>query len=285
MSRLTRNREYIPAEKDKKRLNCYFCVSLVEKRSHMSLSKNKIKLIRSLKEKKARNEHHTFVAEGTKLVNDLMASCRCQFLAALPEVLTAHPGMKADEMVTASENELARATFLKTAPQVIALFYQPDQPAGEIVLRGRLSLALDGVQDPGNVGTILRIADWFGIDQILCSSDTADIYNPKTVQATMGAIARVKTYYGDLPSLLSGDADLPVYGTFLEGTNIYGEPLTTEGVIVLGSEGKGISSEMKKRINRKLFIPSYPAGRSTSESLNVAAATAVVCAEFRRRQG
>lgn len=251
----------------------------------MSLSKNKIKLIRSLKEKKARNEHHTFVAEGTKLVNDLMVSCRCQFLAALPEVLTAHPEMRADEMVTASENELSKATFLKTAPQMIAIFYQPEQHSERLQLRGKLSLALDGVQDPGNVGTILRIADWFGIDQILCSPDTADLYNPKTVQATMGAIARVRGYQGELASLLWEQTDLPVYGTFLDGANIYGEPLSTEGVIVLGSEGKGISKETEKLINRRLLIPSYPDGRITSESLNVAAAAAVVCAEFRRRQG
>jgi len=251
----------------------------------MSLSKNKIKYIRSLKEKKFRSLHHTFVAEGTKLVTDMMSACRCQFLAALPEIVADHPEIKADEVVVASEGELAKATFLQTTPQVIAVFYQPDQPAGQVQLRGRLTLALDGVQDPGNVGTIIRIADWFGIDQILCSHETADIYNPKTVQATMGAIARVQALYGDLASLLSGLGDLPVYGTFLEGTNIYRESLSAEGVIVLGSEGKGIGSETEKLINRKLFIPSYPADRTTSESLNVAAAAAVVCAEFRRRQG
>lgn len=250
----------------------------------MSLSKNKIKYIRSLKEKKFRSEHHTFVAEGTKLVTDLLTSCRCQFLAALPETLTAYPVLKAEEMVEASESELAKATFQKTAPQMIAVFYQPDHPANQMQLRGRLSLALDGVQDPGNVGTIMRIADWFGIDQIICSPDTADIYNPKTVQATMGAIARVKACYGDLPVLFAGYGDLPIYGTFLEGADIYRETLSGEGVIVLGSEGKGIGRETERLINQKLFIPSFPTGRATSESLNVSAAAAVVCAEFRRRQ-
>ncbi|MDD2328795.1 MAG: RNA methyltransferase [bacterium] len=248
----------------------------------MSLSKNRIKYIRSLKEKKFRNEHRTFVAEGAKLVSDLLATCRCQFLAALPEILAAYPGMKADEMVAASEGELAKATFLKTAPQVIAVFYQPDLADKPLPLHGRLTLALDGVQDPGNVGTIIRIADWFGIDQILCSPETADIYNPKTVQASMGAIARVRTFYGQLPSLLSGQGDLPLYGTFLEGASIYSEPLTTEGVIVLGSEGKGISEATERLINRRLFIPGHPAGEVASESLNVAAAAAVVCAFFRR---
>ncbi|QRX63439.1 RNA methyltransferase [Dysgonomonadaceae bacterium zrk40] len=251
----------------------------------MSLSKNKIKYIRSLKEKKFRSLHNAFVAEGIKLVTDLMSTCHCQFLAALPEVLHAYPEMKADEIVDATEIELSKATFLQTAPQVIAVFYQPEQHSEQLQLRGKLSLALDGVQDPGNVGTILRIADWFGIDQILCSPDTADLYNPKTVQATMGAIARVRGFQGELTSLLSRQSDLPVYGTFLDGANIYGEPLSTEGVIVLGSEGKGISRETEKLINRRLLIPSYPFGRITSESLNVAAAAAVVCAEFRRRRG
>lgn len=251
----------------------------------MSLSKNKIKYIRSLKEKKFRSLNHTFVAEGSKLVTDLLASCRCQFLAALPDFFVSFPEIKAEEVVEANERELAKATFLQTAPQVIAVFYQPDVPAEKVQLHGRLSLALDGVQDPGNVGTIIRIADWFGIDQIICSPDTADIYNPKTVQASMGAIARVRAFYGDLVTLLSGNDGLPIYGTFLDGTDIYQESLSSDGVIVLGSEGKGISSETEKLINRKLFIPSYPVGRSRSESLNVAAAAAVVCAEFRRRQG
>ncbi|MBZ4652288.1 MAG: tRNA (ribose-2-O)-methylase SpoU [Proteiniphilum sp.] len=249
----------------------------------MSLSKNKIKYIRSLKEKKFRHLNHTFVAEGAKLVTDLFASCRCQLLAAVPEFLASFPEIKADEVVEASVSELSKATFLQTAPPVIAVFYQPDLSTKKVQLHGRLSLALDGVQDPGNVGTIIRIADWFGIDQILCSPDTADIYNPKTVQASMGAIARVRAFYGDLVTLLSGK-DVPVYGTFLDGTDLYQESLSSDGVIVLGSEGKGISSETEKMINRKLFIPSYPVGRSRSESLNVAAAAAVVCAEFRRRQ-
>ncbi len=249
----------------------------------MSLSKNKIKYIRSLKEKKFRHLNHTFVAEGAKLVTDLFASCRCQLLAAVPEFLASFPEIKADEVVEAGVSELSKATFLQTAPQVIAVFYQPDLSPKKVQLHGRLSLALDVVQDPGNVGTIIRIADWFGIDQILCSPDTADIYNPKTVQASMGAISRVRAFYGDLVTLLSGN-DVPVYGTFLDGTDIYQESLSSDGVIVLGSEGKGISSGTEKLINRKLFIPSYPVGRSRSESLNVAAAAAVVCAEFRRRQ-
>lgn len=249
----------------------------------MGLSKNRIKYIQSLKEKKHRSEHNTFVAEGVKLVFDLLATCRCQLIAALPEILNAHPEIKAEEVVEASMSELKRATFLKTAPQVIAVFYRPDDEIEQIDLSDKLSLVLDGVQDPGNVGAIIRIADWFGIEHVICSEDSADIFNPKTVQATMGAIARVKVHYTGLVSFLQSYSHLPVYGTFLEGADIYSEPLSGNGFIVMGSEGRGIRGEVMKQINRKLFIPNFPAGRATSESLNVAAATAVVCAEFRRR--
>ncbi|MBF6628177.1 MAG: RNA methyltransferase [Proteiniphilum sp.] len=249
----------------------------------MGLSKNRIKYIRSLKEKKFRSEHNTFVAEGVKLVFDLLATCRCQFIAALPEILTVHPEIEADEIVVASERELKKATFLKTAPQMIAVFYRPDDEIEQIDLSDKLSLVLDGVQDPGNVGAIIRIADWFGIEHIICSEDTADLYNPKTVQATMGAIARVKVHYTEIASFLQQQSHLPIYGTFLEGADIYSGTLPGNGFIVMGSEGRGISSEVAEQINRKLFIPNFPAGRATSESLNVAAATAIVCAEFRRR--
>lgn len=249
----------------------------------MGLSKNKIKYIQSLREKKYRSEYNTFVAEGTKLVFDLLSTCRCQLLAALPEILAAHPVIIAEEIIEASENELKKATFLKTTPRMIAVFYRPDFKIEEIDLGDKLILVLDGVQDPGNVGAIVRIADWFGIENIICSPDTADLYNPKTVQATMGAIARVKVHYTDIAGFLQQHRHLPVYGTFLEGADIYNETLSGNGFIVMGSEGKGIGSKVAKQISRKLFIPNFPAGRTTSESLNVAAATAVVCAEFRRR--
>ncbi|ULB33275.1 MULTISPECIES: RNA methyltransferase [Proteiniphilum] len=249
----------------------------------MSLSKNRIKYIRSLKEKKHRIENNTFVAEGTKLVLDLLATCQCQLIAALPEVISAHPELKAGEIVEADESELKKATFLKTAPQIIAVFYQPESNIDNINFDEGLTLVLDGIQDPGNVGSIVRIADWFGIEHVVCSYDTADIYNPKTVQATMGAIARVRVHYTDIPEFLQKQINLPVYGTFLDGENIYNKTLSNRGFIVMGSEGKGIGAETEKRITRRLFIPNFPSGRDTSESLNVAAATAVICAEFRRR--
>ena len=147
-------------------------------------------------------------------------------------------------------------------------------------------LALDGVQDPGNLGTIVRIADWWGIDHVVCSHDTADVFAPKVVQATMGAIARVKVSYVDLPQWLESlPNEVAVCGTFLDGDNIYAAPLPPSGVLVMGNEGKGISADVEATVNLRLLIPSFPAHRPTSESLNVAIATAVAVAEFRRQQG
>ena len=151
------------------------------------------------------------------------------------------------------------------------------------VVQQQLCLALDDVQNPGNLGTIVRLADWFGIEHIFCSRGCADIYNPKTVQATMGGLARVQVHYMDLPQMLSLlPEDVPVYGTFLDGDNLYKKSLDNRGLIVMGNEGKGISSSVEAFVTERLYIPNYPAGRATSESLNVAIATAIVCAEFRR---
>lgn len=249
----------------------------------MSLSKNKIKYIRSLNEKKFRTEHGTFVAEGKKLVTDLLQTCQCQFLAGLPDILEEMSPLSTEEIIEATTDELEKASHLKTAPQIIGVFYQSKYDIEKIELSDKLHLILDGVQDPGNMGTIVRLADWFGIEHIFCSLDTADIYNPKTVQATMGAIAHVKVHYTNLVDLLKTNRLLPVFGTFLEGGNIYKTELPKEGFIVMGSEGKGISPDIEKLITNKLFIPNYPQDAKTSESLNVAVATAIVCSEFRRK--
>jgi len=145
---------------------------------------------------------------------------------------------------------------------------------------------LDDIQDPGNLGTIIRIADWFGVKHIFCSKNTVDLYNPKVIQATMGALARVKVIYTELPLLVKKyvSPDFPVYGTFLEGETIYNSELSTKGFIIMGNEGKGISSELKPLVNKKLFIPNFPSDQPTSESLNVSVACSIVCSEFRRRQ-
>ena len=248
-----------------------------------SLSKNKIKYIHSLELKKIRKEERVFLAEGPKLVGDLLGHFPCRFLAATPFWFQEHPGIDASELVEVSQEDLSRASLLKTPQQVLAIFEQPQYTLDPEAVRSSLCLALDDVQDPGNLGTIIRLADWFGVEHIFCSAGTADVYNPKTVQATMGALARVKVHYCSLPQHIESLTDIPVYGTFLNGNIIYTESLSAHGLIVMGNEGKGVSPEVEKLINKKLYIPNYPQERETSESLNVAIATAVVCSEFRRR--
>ena len=255
------------------------------------ISKNRLKYVRSLEMKKYRKAEGVFVAEGHKLVGDLLDVFECKYLAATSEWLSANAawvdlqrrsGVEVDEV---TDEELKRASFQETPQQVLAVFKQLTYEVDvNEVARTQLCLVLDDVQNPGNLGTIVRLADWFGIEHIFCSKGCADIYNPKTVQATMGGIARVQVHEADLPELLSRlDKDIPVYGTFLDGENMYGKELENRGLIVMGNEGKGVSKEVAAFVTERLYIPNYPEGRETSESLNVAIATAIVCAEFRRR--
>lgn len=248
----------------------------------MSLSKNKIKYIRSLKEKKFRTEYDTFVAEGNKLVGDLLPHMKCQLLVATSSFLLDIDTSNIEEVIEVSESQLAQASFLQNPQQVLAVFYQTNSEI-DIDPSTELLLALDGIQDPGNLGTIIRLADWYGIRHILCSYDTVDVYNPKVVQATMGALARVNIHYSDLVEFLAEHKDIPVYGTLLDGNDMYKQHLTPNGIIIMGNEGNGIRSEIQQMITNKLYIPNYPPDSLTSESLNVAIATAIVCAEFRRR--
>ncbi|MBR5963776.1 MAG: RNA methyltransferase [Bacteroidaceae bacterium] len=248
------------------------------------LSKAKIKFIQSLDAKKNRQAEGLFVAEGPKVVGDLLPHFSCILLIATNKWLQDHPREKADEIIEVTEDELRKASFLKTPQQVLALFRLP-LPAVPSTTGEELMLALDDVQDPGNLGTIIRIADWFGIRQIICSKGCTDAFSPKVIQATMGAIARVQVTYVELEEWLQSLPEgTPVYGTFLEGDNIYSTPLQQRGVIVMGNEGNGISIAVEKAVTQRLFIPSYPQGCETSESLNVAIATAITCAEFRRRR-
>lgn len=254
------------------------------------ISKNRIKYIRSLEMKKHRKADGVFVAEGHKLVGDLLDAFECLYIAATADWLQLHVDwlnaqkgrLEVDEV---TDEELRRVSFQETPQQVLAVFRQPTHAVDvRQVTRKNLCLMLDDVQNPGNLGTIVRLADWFGIEHIFCSRGCADLYNPKTVQATMGAMARVEVHYVDLvEALASLDADTPVYGTFLDGENMYGKTLSERGVIVMGNEGNGISAEVERHVTERLYIPNYPEGRETSESLNVAIATAIVCAEFRRR--
>jgi TrmH family RNA methyltransferase len=248
------------------------------------LSRNKIKFIRSLEMKKYRTESGCFLAEGNKSVADILPFFECECLIAKASWLATQGNINTKELIVAEENDIEKAGLLKTPQDVLAIFRQPHYVLNNEALQNELSLVLDGIQDPGNLGTIIRLANWFGIRQIICSQDTADIYNPKTVQATMGAIARVRVFYFSLPDWLDEMKDIPVYGAFLEGKNIYTEALSPSGLIVMGNEGKGISEPVEKRITGKLYIPNYPPEAESTESLNVAVATAIVCSEFRRRQ-
>ncbi len=247
------------------------------------LSKNKIKYIRSLELKKNRKEAQAFLAEGHKLVGDLLGHFPCLLIVATSRWLQNHAEIQAEEIIEVTEEELARASLLKAPQEVLGVFKQPQYLFNPNIAKEQLCLALDDVQDPGNLGTIVRIADWFGIKYIFCSTGTADIYNPKTVQATMGAIARVKLHYCNLSEVLGSLTDIPVFGTFLDGENIYTQELSNHGIIVMGNEGKGISPNVSRFVNSKLLIPNFPQGCETSESLNVAVATAITCSEFRRR--
>lgn len=247
------------------------------------LSKSKLKYIRSLELKKFRNEYNVFVAEGNKLVGDVFPYFDCELLIAKRSWLNRYQNLPAKEVIVAEDEDVPKASFLKTPQDVLAVFKKPSYLLEQVHPEKQLVLVLDGIQDPGNLGTIVRLADWYGIEQIVCSPDTVDIFSPKAVQATMGAIARVKVHYTDLQSFLSSWA-VPRYGTFLDGQNIYARPLSSNGILVMGNEGKGIRRETEILITEKLYIPNYPPQRETSESLNVAIATAIVCAEFRRRQ-
>ena len=237
------------------------------------ISKNQIKLIRSLEMKKNRKSEQLFVAEGPKVVGDLLQA------GFRPHSIFSTTSWPDSQQIM--EDELRRISFLQHPQEVLAVFHIPE-PTGGLPLPSSLALALDGVQDPGNVGTIIRIADWFGIDTVYCSPDTADIYNPKVVQATMGSIAHVHIIYCDLLELFR-QVSCPVYGTLLNGKNIYEQELSADGIIVMGNEGNGISQAVREHITHRLLIPNYHTGNHTAESLNVAIATAITCAEFKRR--
>ena len=252
------------------------------------ISKAKLKLIHSLERRKRRQEESLFVAEGPRLLDELLPLMQPVFVAALPAWLESNSHRLSPDVETCivTPDELHRASLMQAPQQVVALFPLPHPTWDDTMAHANLCLALDGVQDPGNMGTICRVADWFGITDILCSTDTVDVFNPKAVQATMGALARVRVHYLDLPSLLSR-LDVPVYGTFLDGMDIYKKELNTgeltKSLIVIGNESNGISKEVAGTINERLYIPPYPPDDPGSESLNAAVATAVTVAEFRRR--
>ncbi len=252
------------------------------------ISKNRLKALKQLEIKKHRRELGLFVAEGPKVVGDLLGICQADIIAATPEWWDEHPMVHAREDIILTNEELKKLSFLQHPQQVFATFRTPCVDAKEFLnstsTLSDLFLALDGIQDPGNLGTIIRIADWFGINTIFCSFETADAFNPKVVQATMGSIARVKIIYTDLCELIDQlPQDTPVYGTMLDGDDLFATTISSRGLLVMGNEGNGISAPVAQRLTQKLLIPPYPLGRKTADSLNVGMATAICCAEFRRR--
>lgn len=245
------------------------------------LSKSQINLLKSLQHKKFRREAGLFLVEGHKSIIEFADSpYQIETVYHIPrfdsKVLKLSQKINLCEI---SVTELEKISSLKTPQDVVAGIKIPAWPAlGHHELKGKFSLVLDGVQDPGNMGTIIRIADWFGIERIICSEDTVDVYNPKVVQATMGSLARVKVYYTDLGAFLSS-VKVPVFGALLSGNNIYNTDFGLEGLILMGNEGNGIRPETEKLITRAVTIPR--AGKA--ESLNVAIATALFCSEISRK--
>lgn len=240
-----------------------------------------IQFVRSLADKRVRDQERLFVAEGSKLTEEILASG-----FAVRRIYTTRHDLKGKNIEVVGQHEMERISQLKTANDTLAVVEQPRHKLSVNELRGKLTIALDGVQNPGNLGTIIRLADWFGVEDIICSRDTADCFNPKVIQATMGAILRVRVHYTDnLPALLSDahSEGLNIYGTLLDGGNIYDESLDASGIIVMGNEGRGITEETRKTLTHRLLIPPYPADAPTSESLNVAMATGIILAEFRRQ--
>ena len=245
-----------------------------------------------MEQKKYRDLHQIFIAEGDKTAREMLASsltvecllAKTTWIRQIPDKLLT----KAKEIIEINDKELSQVSFLKTPNQAVVLAQIPQYSFDITEIACSLSLYLDNVQDPGNLGTIIRLSDWFGIRHVLCGKGCADPYSPKTVQSTMGAIIRVKTYQTDesfFRKMKNHNPVFPIFGTFLNGENLYtASSLSSRSVIVIGNESKGISNELTQYISRRLMIPQYPpAGIPTSESLNVATAAGIVCAEFRRK--
>jgi RNA methyltransferase, TrmH family len=255
----------------------------------MHISKQKLKYFISLKQKKYRESEKLYLAEGEKIVKELLLSRNnVIFLAALPDWIDQnkyflHKNIK--ETGEINQEELERLSSLSTPNKVLAVVPIEEKKYVKEEVTNELSIVLDNIQDPGNFGTIIRLADWFGIKNVFCSPDTVDLYNPKTIQATMGAFLRVKVHYKDLLSLFEEfpeSSNFKIYGTYLNGNNIYETNLSNKGFIVMGNESKGISPDYQKSILNKLTIPG--GSEEKSESLNVSIATAIVCSEFFRRK-
>ena len=250
----------------------------------MELTNSTIKFIASLGRKKNREGNGCFVAEGTKCVRDTWDHFNCRMIVATRNWYEqfGHSG-HLDKIAFASRQQMQRMSQFSTAAEVIAVYDIPHLTISSDEVRNSLNIVLDNVQDPGNLGTIIRLADWFGIKNIFCTRDTVDVYNHKVVQATMGAISHVKVHYCDIEELIARYPGLPVYGTFLDGDNIYRQEVENRGFVIFGNEGKGISPQLARLVSRRLLIPAFAASGEAPESLNVGVAAAITISEFRRR--
>lgn len=242
----------------------------------------------SLDDAKGRRRTGLFVAEGTKCVLELAVKFKARYVFASETWLGEYGArFHAGDLVASAPHVLRGLTRLGTTPPVVAFFELPEPsilPDNEY-MASELVVALDRIQDPGNLGTILRTCDWMGVHTVLASHDTVDAFNPKTVQSTMGALARVSVVYADLDAFFASlSPEICVYGTFLDGDNIYTTSLGRAGILLMGNEGSGISAALERHVNSRLFIPPYPADASSVESLNVATATAIALSQFRARQ-
>ena len=242
------------------------------------LSKSQIKLITSLARKKYRKQHQLFVVEGIKSIHEFLKS---EFkLGQLFSVEEGVFNVDDSKFVLISESELKKVSFLSSPNKALAIFKIPKP---EAIDTNQLIVALDNVNDPGNLGTIIRLCDWFGVTDLVCNLETVDCYNPKVVQASMGSLTRVNITYLDLETFLQEQSKGSVYGTFMEGENIYSTNVAENGILILGNEANGISNEIQQLVTEKISIPQFGTIQET-ESLNVATATSILLSEFKRRK-
>jgi len=243
------------------------------------LSKAIVKYIQSLAHKKVRDEDGVFMAEGTKVVEELLISGKfnCNMICALPGWFSMHQNIlinfSKEDLLEITEFELQKISLLQTPSNVVAVFYKKDDE--DVILKDNISLMLDGLQDPGNMGTIIRTADWFGIKNIICSKECVDCYNPKVVQATMGSLARVNIIYADIENFIAENKDVNIYATSLSGKNIFSEKIK-EGIILIGNEGKGVSENLLSLADFQISIPKI----GEAESLNAGVATGIILAQL-----
>tara|TARA_B100000787_G_scaffold131571_1_gene100448 strand:+ start:22 stop:753 length:732 start_codon:yes stop_codon:yes gene_type:complete len=241
----------------------------------MSISKNQLKLITSLSQKKYRQKHDLFIAEGVKVLNELLNSTfEIEILFCTDDFETA---ISENKIVRISETELKRVSTLKSPNKALGIF---KIPKGKAVQNSGLTIALDAINDPGNLGTIIRLCDWFGVTQLVCSKDTVDCYNQKVVQASMGSLTRVSIHYTDLENYIT-KSNLDTYIADMDGENVYKMKLPKEGILIMGNEANGVSEEIKSLLQHKISVPRFGETQET-ESLNVATATAILLSEFKR---